>query len=213
VDPAIFNHGRSQEVSDALDVQTLWIQTVRPPILPLVGSAAQRNAGAAIFENRCASCHGGAKWTKSQVVYADNPAFTADPALGGVPRDPGVTNQGAQIVSYEFDGATLQFLNSVGTFNANNRLEIRNNGITALGGIGFNVPALLGLRYHEPYFHDGSAQNLAQVFARHRLGSGTIASTLNAVQEARLRSFVLSLDGSVPSFRSATDDFREGIID
>jgi hypothetical protein len=116
-------------------------------------------------------------------------------------------------VSYEVGGETLQFLENVNTFSAANQLEIRNNGITALGGIGFNVPALLGLRYHEPYFHDGSARNLTQVFARHRLGSGTIASTLNAVQEARLRSFVLSLDGSVPPFDSDTDEFLDGIID
>jgi hypothetical protein len=225
VDPAIFNHGRSQGVSDALDVQTLWIQTVRPPILPLVGSAAQRNAGAALFENRCASCHGGAKWSKSQVIYADNPAFTADPNRAvnpGVPRDPGVTNAGAQIVSYTVPpppgggGDTLRFLDPIGTFDEDNPLEIRNNGITALGGIGFNAPALLGLRYHEPYFHDGSARNLAQVFARHTLPGTppeTIADRLSPQQRTRLTRFLLSLDGSTPPFDSATDDFLDGIID
>lgn len=216
-DPAIFNHGRSQGVSDALDVQTLWIQTVRPPILPLVGTLAQRNAGARIFEANCASCHGGAKWSKSQVVYADNPAFDGDPngPPPFAPRDPGVTNAGAQIVSYEVGGETLRFLDPIGTFNANNPLEIRNNGITALGGLGFNAPALLGLRYHEPFFHDGSARNLPQVFAKHALGAppGTIATRLSAAQRGQLMQFLLSLDGSVPPFDSDTDEFLDGIID
>jgi hypothetical protein len=223
-DPAIFNHGRSQGVSDALDVQTLWIQTVRPPILPLRGTAAQRDAGARIFEANCASCHGGAKWSKSQVVYADNPAFDGDPngppPFG--PRDPSVLNAGAQIVSYTVPpppgggGDTLRFLDPIGTFDEDNPLEIRNNGITALGGIGFNAPALLGLRYHEPYFHDGSARNLTQVFARHRLPGTppeTIADRLSPQQRTRLTRFLLSLDGSTPPFDSATDDFLDGIID
>jgi cytochrome c peroxidase len=194
---------------------------VRPPILPLVGTPAQRIAGASIFAANCASCHGGAKWSKSQVIYADNPAFDGDPnaAVPGEPRDPGVTNAGAQIVSYTVPpppvvgGDTLRFLDPVGTFDINNPLEIRNNGITALGGLGFNAPALLGLRYHGPFFHDGSARNLTQVFARHQLGTGTIASTLNATQELNLRQFLLSLDGSVPPFDSDTDEFLDGIID
>jgi hypothetical protein len=156
------------------------------------------------------------------VVYADNPAFDGDPNAAvnpGVPRDPGVLNAGAQIRSYTVPpppavgGETLQILEDVGTFNLANRLEIRNNGITALGGLGFNVPALLGLRYHEPYFHDGSAQNLRQVFNQHRLGTGTIASTLNATRRGQLTQFLLSLDGSVPPFESDTDEFLDGIID
>jgi hypothetical protein len=130
-----------------------------------------------------------------------------------VPRDPGVTNAGAQIVSYEAGGATLRFLDPIGTFNINNPLEIRNNGITALGGLGFNAPSLLGLRYHEPFFHDGSARNLNQVFAKHALGAGTIATELTATQRAQLTQLLLSLDGSVPPFDSDTDRFLDGIID
>src|SRR6185369_5588212 len=32
--PNIYNHGVTQHASDALDLQTLWVQTVRSPILP-----------------------------------------------------------------------------------------------------------------------------------------------------------------------------------
>lgn len=82
-----------------------------------------------------------------------------------------------------------------------------------------NVPTLLlGLRYHEPYFHDGSARNLMQVFVRHALvvppaPPGTIATRLDATERRQLAQFLLSLDGSVPPFKSATDAFLDGIID
>jgi mono/diheme cytochrome c family protein len=212
--PNIYNHGLSQGASDALDAQTLWVQTVRPPVLPQDISAATLAAGRVAFENNCASCHGGAKWTKSQIVYADNPAFDKDPlnaAAPGVPRDAGVTNAGAQIVSYTSAGVTLTYMNTVGTFVATSPIEIRNNAVLALGAAGFNAPSLLGVKYHAPYFHDGSAQTLDEVFARHALGAGTIATTLSAAERANLLAFIETIDGSTETFRSETDDFREAI--
>src|SRR5438094_212006 len=91
--PNIYNHGITQGASDALDLMTLWVQTVRTLNEP---QPADVTAGRTVFGANCASCHGGPKWSKSQTIYADNPAFTADPLgmVPGVPRDPGVTALG-----------------------------------------------------------------------------------------------------------------------
>jgi mono/diheme cytochrome c family protein len=209
-----------QGASDALHFMTLWVQTVRAPILPLEGTGAERNAGRTIFRQNCATCHGGAKWTKSQILYANNPTFNANIAVNPAaqPRDPGVSNLGAQIESYTvFEGTpdedTLQYLEDVETFDATDPLEIRATGATALGVAGFNVPALLGLRYHAPYLHHGKARNLTQLFELHALGAGTIASTLNATQRSNLRAYLLSIDGSTRAQRSDADRFRDGIAD
>ena len=211
--PNIYNHGITQGASDALDLMTLWVQTVRTLNQP---QPADASAGRAVFGASCASCHGGAKWSKSQTIYADNPAFTADPLamLPGVPRDPGVTAAaGGQIVSYTAGAATLTFLDDVGTFDAANPLELRGAGgkigQAALGGAGFNAPSLLGVAHNAPYFHDGSAATLDDVFARHQLGGSTIASLLNAGEQDSLKAFLASIDGRTDHFRSATDDFRD----
>ena len=211
--PNIYNHGITQGASDALDLMTLWVQTVRTLNQP---QPADASAGRAVFGASCASCHGGAKWSKSQTIYADNPAFTADPLamLPGVPRDPGVTAAaGGQIVSYTAGAATLTFLDDVGTFDAGNPLELRGAGgkigQAALGGAGFNAPSLLGVAHNAPYFHDGSAATLDDVFARHQLGGSTIASLLNAGEQDSLKAFLASIDGRTDHFRSATDDFRD----
>lgn len=216
----VFNHGPSVGVSDALDVQTLWIETVRAPVLPLRGSLASRDAGKAVFVANCVSCHGGTKWTKSQVIYADNPTLVAP---GGAPRDPNLTLTAAgEIDTYKdpFGNPadptnTLDFLVSAGTFNVNNPLEIRGLGAkigqTALGAAGFNVPSLLGLCYHRPFFHNGSAQTLGAVFLAHRLpGGGTIASRLDATQELNLVNFLCSIDGSTNHIHpNQTDTFLD----
>jgi hypothetical protein len=210
--PDIFNHGIDQGASDALDAETLWVQTVRSPILPQPTDTAALARGRAAFDANCASCHGGAKWTKSQVIYLHNPVFTAPPAAGSIPRDPGLKNAAAQLLSYTAGNLTINLSEKVGTFDAANPLEIRATGETALGANGFNVPSLLGLPYGAPFFHDGSAATLPDVFNRHALGTGqTITSVLSAGQAADLMLFVNSIDGSTLQFRSAMDDFRDSI--
>ncbi len=207
-----YNHGFSQGVSDALDVQTLWVQTIRSPIMPAPSSAATVAAGALVFDANCATCHGGQKWTKSQVVYAANPAFIANPLAGGTPRDPGIDSPAAgQIRSYTSSGQNIVILEPVGTFSAANELEIRNNGITAAGALGFNVPSLLGVGYTPPYFHHGSAQTLDEVFVQHALPGGTIATQLSATDRANLLAFLNTIDGSTDKFRSDMDDFRDAV--
>jgi YVTN family beta-propeller protein len=208
-DPAlVFQHGPTQGVSEALDAETLWVQSIRPLARPKVGGI---QAGSIVFEAECASCHGGAKWTKSQTIYLNNPTLTADVTKGGVPLDPGLTMAGAQVRTYENAVAgVLSFLDPAGTFDPTNPREIRNDGTLALGGLGFNVPSLLGIGHHAPYFHDGSAPALEDVFDRHALPTGkTIAATLSAAESAALRDFLLSIDGTTPTFASDTDGFLD----
>lgn len=209
--PNVYNHGITQGASDALDAQSLWVQTVRTFNQPAPNDSAAFDRGAALFETNCASCHGGAKWTKSQVIYLDNPAFDAAPVAGSVPRDPGITNTAAQIRSYTVGANTLTFIEPVGTFNAADAIEIRSNAQAALGGIGFNVPSLLGVNYTAPYFHHGAAQTLDEVVEQHALGAGTIESTLSSTEVQDLLTFLRALDGATETFRSATDDFRDAI--
>jgi hypothetical protein len=208
----VFQHGPTQGVSDALDAMTLWVQTVRAPILPAPSDAASLAAGRTIFGNECASCHGGAKWSKSQVVYLNNPTFPSSPAVPGtLPFDSGLVNVGPQIVSYTIGVNTLTFLNPVGTFDPMSQLEIRSDGTTALGALGFNAPSLLGIRYHAPYLHNGAAQTLAEVFAAHNLGAGTIATELNAGARDDLEVFLDSIDGRSVPFPSETDAFLDAL--
>jgi len=212
---AIFQHGITEGASESLDAMTLWVQTVRTPILPAAEDPAAAASGELLFVANCASCHGGAKWTKSQVVYDNNPTFDADPNSGAPPLDPGVSNALAQIRSFTEGASTLDFLESVGTFDPTNPLEIRGQapagGQLALGQLGFNVPSLLGLRYTAPYLHDGSAPTLDDVFARHALGAGRIAGTLSAQELADLKTFLDTIDASTPTTQSQTDEFLEGL--
>lgn len=209
---SIFQHGVTTGGSDSLDAMTIWVQTIRSPILPAPTDALGAVNGASIFEASCATCHGGNKWTKSQVVYGNNPTLTKDAAAGGVPFDPGLVMTGPQATQYTRGTDVLKFLEGVGTFDATNPTELRgNNGTTALGAAGFNVPSLLGLAYTAPYLHDGSAQTLAAVFARHRIagpkGPETIADLLTPQELADLQQFLLSIDAQTSVVASETDAF------
>jgi mono/diheme cytochrome c family protein len=214
--PAIYDHGITQGASEALDVQTLWIFfAVRPLNQPQPGNVA---AGQAVFEANCASCHGGAKWTKSQVFHRDNPAAAGQ---NGAPLDPGVTRLPVtpggplanEFFSFTCNKLTIEYLEGVGTFDVSNPLEIRDNAAasTAFGVNGFNVPTLLGINYSAPYLHRGQAQSLEEVFPLHALGAGTIASTLTAVQQADLLVFLKAIDGTTAHLRSEGDDFRDAL--
>ncbi|MBA2593500.1 MAG: hypothetical protein M3495_09080 [Pseudomonadota bacterium] len=208
--PAVYDHGISQGASEALDFETLWAQTVRPFNVP-PGDATAVNLGRNVFLTNCASCHGGAKWTKSQVLYSDNPSFT--PAL--VPRDPGIVATGVQIQTFTdpaVDGGTLKFLEtSPGTFDPSGAIEVRGAGAAigqrALGALGFNVPSLLSTSFHAPYFHNGAAQTLEQVFALHQLaGGGTIQGLPGA---NNLLAFLRSIDGRTAIEESEGDRFKD----
>jgi YVTN family beta-propeller protein len=209
--PNIFDHGISQGASEALDFETTWAQTIRTLNAPRPDDPGGLDAGAAVFEENCASCHGGAKWTKSQVLYANNPGYTKNPAAGGVPRDPGVAFEAAQIISYldeDIDPDPLVFLEpDIGAFDPANPIEIRQNGNPSLGALGLNVPSLLGVGNNAPYFHNGLAQTLDEVFEIHQLPTGGTIADLGGAGD--LLEFLEALDGRTDIFRSAADAFHE----
>lgn len=211
----IFQHGITVGGSDSLDAMTAWCRTIRAPVLPDTDDPTAFVVGSVVFEQNCAACHAGDKWSKSTVVYDNDPTFTSDPNAGGVVVDPGVTNAGPQIVSFTFAGETLRFLDGVGTHVAGSALEVRGQPPTAgnasLGALGFNAPSLLGTAYHAPYLHDGSARTLADVFPRHALGAGTIQSQLTPEQREALLEFLASIDGETATFPSATDAFLTAV--
>jgi cytochrome c peroxidase len=185
--------------------------------MPQVATEDQLGAGAAVFASRCASCHGGAKWTKSQVLYLNNPALNRAFAAGGTARDPGLTVTANQVVSYadaKVDTGTLKFLEAIGTFDVNGAIEVRGTGAAigtrALGTLGFNVPSLLGTGYHAPYLHNGAAQTLEAVFPLHALpGGGTIQDVVNDADRAALLLFLKSIDGRTATFLSDGDTFKD----
>lgn len=208
----VYNHGITQGASDALDAQTLWVQTVRTPNMPPATDDAAVLRGRDLFATNCASCHGGPKWTKSTILHLDNPVFNAAPVAGSVARDPGIVNAGAQLRSYTVAARTINYLDNVGTFNAANPIEIRNDATGALGALGFNSPSLLGIAYTPPYLHNGAAPTLEAVLPLHGVtGGGTIATLLSAGQQADLVAYLKTIDGSTTQFRSEADDFRDAI--
>lgn len=208
----VFNHGPTTGISDALDAMTEWVaNSVDSPAMP-EGDLLSVAAGRTQFEANCASCHGGNKWTKSSVtLYTNNPTFNENPLglnffAGVAPIDPMLNVGGPQIVSI----GAVQFLEDVGTLDTTRALEIRGAGAIAgqstqgfppLGGAGFNVPSLLGVAYHAPYLHDGSATTLEEVFAVHEIGGQAIDQAISDPQDlADLRAFLLSIDEDTTPF-------------
>jgi DNA-binding beta-propeller fold protein YncE len=222
----VYNHGPTRGISDSLDAMSEWVATVRAPIVPAIAASVETH-GREIFTASCASCHGGAKWTKSRTagLYLDNPLLAVDPVgpaffTGVGINDAGVAVNGPQVlrVTRANQPAPLTMLDSVGTFNAASPIEIRGaaavagqttQGFAPFGAAGFNSPSLLGVTYSAPYFHDGSAQTLEEVAARHGLGTppATIATTLNAQELADLLAFVRSIDDDTVTMPNATDLF------
>ena len=128
-----------------------------------------------------------------------------------MPRDPGVTFDATQIISYldtTVDPNPLRFLEpNIGAFDPTNPIEIRQNGAASLGALGINVPSLLGVGHNAPYFHNGLAQTLEEVFEIHQLpGGGTIAGLAGADD---LLDFVKAIDGRTAIFESDADPFHE----
>lgn len=219
----VYNHGPTKGVSDSLDAMSEWVATVRAPIMPAIAANVEAH-GRALFITSCASCHGGAKWTKSRTkgLYLDNPLLQVDPVgpaffTGVGKNDAGVNLAGPQVVSVTRAQGTLLMLDNIGTFNVASPIEIRGaaavagqttQGFAPFGVGGFNSPSLLGVALSGPYFHDGSAHTLEEVAARHKLGAaGTIATNLSAQDLADLLAFVKSIDDDTVKVPNATDAF------
>jgi YVTN family beta-propeller protein len=207
--PAVYDHGITQGASEALDVQTLWIFAAVRTLNQHQPSNPE--PGRAVFDTYCASCHAGAKWTKSQIFHRDNPAAVGQ---NGAPLDKGVQNMLNEFKSFTCNAQTINYLEDVGTFDVNNPIEIRDNATasTAFGADGFNVPSLLGVNYTAPYLHRGQAQTLEKVFWLHRLpaaGGVPIAKALTVQQQKDLLEFLRSIDGTTDHLRSEGDVFRD----
>jgi hypothetical protein len=208
--PAIYDHGITQGASEALDAQTLWIfAAVRPLQEP---QPSDVGPGREVFEANCASFHGGAKWTKSQIFPRDNPAAVAQ---NGAALDPGVDRMLNEFKLFTCNDLSISYLEDVGTFDVTNPIEIRDiTAITALGADGFNPPSLLGIGYHAPYLHRGQAQTLKDVFPLHRLPAVEnkfISEALTPAEQADLLVFLKAIDGTTDPLRSEGDVFRDAL--
>lgn len=226
----IFNHGVTEGISDALDAMTAWTTTIRALNMPKPDETFPSRRAADIFQANCASCHGGVKWTKSSILpYQKNPTFAVNPIgaefVNGpvLPLDQRLSVMASTIVSFVDENVStepLTFQDDVGTFT-NDQLSIRGAGAVAgqstlgfpaLGATGFNTPSLLGVGYHSPYLHDGSAADLQTVFERHAMSDknpAKIAEVLSAEEQAILIEFLRSIDDNTPIFASATDNFLQ----
>ena len=142
------------------------------------------------------------------------------PLRSVVPLDTGVAAAGPQIVSVTRDvKGTLKLLDPVGTFNAASPIELRGaaavagqstQGFAPFGAAGFNSPSLLGLGTSAPYFHDGSAQTLEEVAAKHLLDGGqTITQKLNAQDLGALLIFLRGIDEHTATIASDADRFLQ----
>ena len=163
----------------------------------IFGSAAPGGAN-------CIACHSGAKWTTSRVTFDPvdvNPVPGTDTGIVNI-ADPlavflnGFNSAAGLGRACEVPapvGATqrLRIERQVGTFTATNPLELRHGAISplntvapaltvvaAFGGDGFNTPTLLGIGDTAPYFRNGAAQTLEEVF-----GIGTDPNILLAAQK------------------------------
>jgi YVTN family beta-propeller protein len=218
VNPAVYDHGITHGASDALDAQTLWIFAAVRPLHQPQGNPAMLGNGRQVFATNCASCHGGAKWTKSEIFHRDNPAAVAQ---NGATLDGGVTRLSPappaapanEFFSFTCNASTFKYLEDVGTFDVTNPIELRDNATasTAFGVNGFQPPSLFSINYHAPYLHRGQAQTLPDVFPLHSLPTGGTIADLTAVDQANLLVFLQSIDGTTNSLRSEGDVFRDAL--
>jgi hypothetical protein len=162
----------------------------------------------------CATCHGGAKWTRSSVDFQPPPSPEIGLGLGnqrviGAELRQTRTQPNTQLAVRQgppFPGVLV----NVGTFTlGGGRLnEVRFNAadisqaIAPLGGNGFNIPSLLSVHETAPYFYSGLAQTLDQVLNGTLDGNGGTQhhNVADATQRANLVQFLRSIDQTTPPF-------------
>jgi YVTN family beta-propeller protein len=179
------NTGRSR----ALDSLNEYVARIRTPISPFSRVPAfsplgrELALGRQLFESQgCVNCHSGAGWSSARRDYTPPPVAT-------------------DIVN----GQVFRFLRKVGTFNAADVFEIRQNGAAPLGADGYAPPSLLGVHAMGELFHNGSAETLEDVLRQksHRqAGLSNPANDLldNPVFFRALVKFVKSIDASTEPF-------------
>jgi sugar lactone lactonase YvrE len=227
--------------SSALDTRDdvrAFVARVRSPRAPTNLDPAAVAAGKTLFESagKCQGCHGDAKWTVSRLFYAPSGATNA--ALKTKSWD------GAALVAAGFPAALLPatvaqnqvmrfsaaggdqiqcVLRDVGTYGVGPAAvgvnEKRADGTAGQGnlegGLGFNVPSLLGLQVGAPYFHAGNARTLEELlsttFQAHTeaLTQGADPVSTQANVDA-LVAYLLSIDESTPPLASPTTPGADG---
>lgn len=193
------------------DAIATWIaKRVRPARAPLSNDDPSALAGKTLFQQEglivpgvsCATCHGGAKWTRSIVDYDFPPSPESNIGFG----DERVIGAELRFTKKQEDGV----LDDVGTFTASGRTnEIRFNGadisqaIAPLGANGFNIPSLLSVTETAPYFYSGLATTLDEVFDGSLDGNGGTRHHFVAdpAQRASLIAFLRSIDADTKPFK------------
>jgi hypothetical protein len=213
------------------DAISAYMQQIRSPLRPTTLSATSVAAGQKLFHaNGCPGCHGGPKWTISQLFYAPGPLVNAalrtkawTPPNGFPPPLLPAQETSAQVMRFagldpaaasSFD-QILCILRSVGTFgvadNAAGIAELRSDMTTVAqgagnptgDGAGYNPPSLLGLVTGAPYFHAGNTQTLEGVLgSTFRAHGQALAPKFQPTQAdvANLVQYLLSIDEKQLSF-------------
>ncbi|MBI1764420.1 MAG: hypothetical protein HYR56_23585 [Acidobacteria bacterium] len=184
--------------SAALDALSEFIaRGLRAPISPArrfpLFSRDNRDVvkGRKLFEQAgCVDCHGGAGWSTARRDYTPPPATV-------------------EVVN----GQVIRFLRQVGTFNAANVNEIRQNGAAPLGADGYAPPSLLGAWALGPLLHNGSAVTIDDILTNtthRRAGLNPFqADPLNdAANRAALLKFLKSIDAATTPFNVGFQGFE-----
>jgi cytochrome c peroxidase len=176
---------------NAWDAITQWVaKKVRSPQSPHAGVDANSDVGKQIAKGRqlfsaanCQLCHGGAKWSTSQVDFART-SPPSEPAA----FEPAPVAQVAFIA---------RFLRDVGTFSAGDAIEKNQANLGALGAKGFNPPSLLSIYAFPPYLHNGACATLDCVLEnkKHRDAAGKSVLD-NADDRKALVLFLQSIDAT-----------------
>ncbi|MBM3457684.1 MAG: hypothetical protein FJX77_04030 [Armatimonadetes bacterium] len=201
------NTGRSRDQDAIAEWIRFVVRPSRAPV-PAADPAATRGRthfgqeGLVVTGTSCATCHGGARWTRSSVDYTPPPSPEINLGLG---------NQriiGAEMRQTVTQGANV--LLNVGTFTlAGGRVnEIRSNAadisqaINPLGANGFNIPSLLSVHETAPYYYSGLAQTLEETLngSRDTFGGTRHHFVKNPVMRADLIAFLRSIDQTTPIF-------------
>jgi mono/diheme cytochrome c family protein len=169
-------------------------------------SATSVSQGRALFfKAGCQTCHGGGKWSNSNVD------FIPPPPTDRVAAEAPATS--TTIVSISYIADALKDIKSFALGVAGGTNPIGNNigGIEkstdnkdALGkdhnldgkGNGFNIPSLLGIWGVQPYYHNGACETLACVLTdvNHRKAGTGVDVLASQVDRDRVAAFLQSLD-------------------
>lgn len=179
------NTGRSR----ALDSLAEYVARIRTPISPFsrvpswTPLGREIALGRQLFESQgCVNCHSGGGWSSARRDFTPPPA--ASEVVGG---------------------QLIRFLRKVGTFNAADVFEIRQNGLAPLGADGYAPPSLLGVHAMGELFHNGSAETIEDVLKHKPHRQSGLSNPANDVLDnpvffRALVNFVKSIDASTEPF-------------